>query len=83
MLNSGSVVPVDPSQLQPPLFPRNKRDGRSSLVSDEQKDLTAWTKAKQRFWAFGDWLRRPNVRYAIKTGLGGGERDVVLVKQGD
>lgn len=72
------MVPVDPSQLQPPLFPRNKRDGRSSLAADAQTEPTFWAGAKLRFWAFGDWLRRPNVRYAIKTGIGGGERGGAL-----
>ena len=67
------MVPVDPSQLQPALFPKVPRNGRSSLVSDSPTGLAIWNKAKQRFWEFGDWLRTPDIRYAIKTGLGGGQ----------
>lgn len=78
-LSTGQIVPVDPSQLQPPLFPRNARDERGTLLTPLPLGMPFWAKVKQRFWEFGDWLRQPSIRYALKTGIGGGEWPRVIL----
>nr|XP_031864022.1 uncharacterized protein CI109_000666 [Kwoniella shandongensis]KAA5531094.1 hypothetical protein CI109_000666 [Kwoniella shandongensis] len=65
------LVPIDPSNLQPPLFPRSKRDSAGAVLGPEQRLKSRWGRMKQAFWAIGTRLRQPDMRYAIKTGLGG------------
>jgi hypothetical protein len=64
---------VDPSKLQPPLFPINgKRDQSDKILTHSQKDVTGWAKVLQGFWKLGHWLQEPDKRYAIKVWLAGG-----------
>jgi hypothetical protein len=67
------VVPIDPSHLQPPLFPKKSSDKRGTLLTPPRQELTWRGKILQMFWEIGDFLRDPRIRYAIKTGIGGGE----------
>ena len=55
------------------MFPRKAKNGRNSLVTNEPENSSLLGKLKQRSWEFGEWLRKPQVRYALKTGIGGGE----------
>ncbi|WVR09502.1 hypothetical protein IAU60_006570 [Kwoniella sp. DSM 27419] len=66
-----NVVPVDPSKLQPVPFPQKRRGSSGSVLVPEQRMLNRWGRAKQAFWHLGERLREPDMRYAIKTGLGG------------
>nr|XP_018261601.1 uncharacterized protein I303_06041 [Kwoniella dejecticola CBS 10117]OBR83759.1 hypothetical protein I303_06041 [Kwoniella dejecticola CBS 10117] len=66
-----NLVPIDPSKLQPPPFPKNRNDSTGSVLTPDRRYLNAWGKTKQAFWRFGERLREPDMRYAIKTGLGG------------
>ena len=61
------IVPVDPSNLQPPLFPRVKPNDEVT----RSITYTLYERARKRLWSTGEFLRQPNIRYAIKTGLGG------------
>ncbi|KAK8854671.1 hypothetical protein IAR55_003410 [Kwoniella newhampshirensis] len=65
------LVPIDPSDLQPPLFPRAKRDSAGAVLVPEERMNSTWGRLKQRFWTVGTRLRQPDMRYAIKTGVGG------------
>ncbi|WWC90598.1 uncharacterized protein L201_005534 [Kwoniella dendrophila CBS 6074] len=65
------LVPVDPSKLQPAIFPQNRRDSIATVLLPDQRYLNSWGRFKQAFWRFGERLREPDMRYAIKTGLGG------------
>ncbi|WVO14425.1 hypothetical protein L204_102058 [Cryptococcus depauperatus] len=66
-----NIVPIDPSQLQPPLYPKNTRNSIGPVIVPELDSLSWIGKTKQVFWAVGERLRQPDARYAIKTGLGG------------
>jgi hypothetical protein len=66
------LVPVDPSKLQPPLFPRNQTT-QGTILLPARGELSAWAKAQQAFWAFGERIHQPDLRYALKVGLAGGE----------
>ncbi|WVQ80167.1 hypothetical protein IAT38_002272 [Cryptococcus sp. DSM 104549] len=66
-----NLVPIDPSQLQPPLYPKNGRDSTGPVIVPEMRSLSWLGKIKQVFWAVGERLRQPDAKYAIKTGLGG------------
>ncbi|ORX38403.1 Fusaric acid resistance protein-like-domain-containing protein [Kockovaella imperatae] len=61
------IVPVDPSKLQPPLFPRSQADGEENYSIT----FTLWERFRKRLWTMGEFLRRPNIRYALKAGIGG------------
>ncbi|ORY35739.1 hypothetical protein BCR39DRAFT_511847 [Naematelia encephala] len=65
------IVPIDPSKLQPPLFPQNSKHARGTLLTPPRQALSALARVRQTFWEIGAFLRRPDMRYAIKTGLGG------------
>ncbi|OCF31531.1 hypothetical protein I316_06730 [Kwoniella heveanensis BCC8398] len=66
-----NLVPIDPSALQPPPFPITRRDSSGSVLTREQRLVTVWGRIKQAFWRLGSRLGEPDMRYAIKTGLGG------------
>ncbi|KAK6910779.1 hypothetical protein I203_104811 [Kwoniella mangroviensis CBS 8507] len=66
-----NLVPIDPSKLQPPPFPKNRNDSAGTVLIPDKRSLNAWGRFKQAFWRFGERLREPDMRYAIKTGLGG------------
>ncbi|WWC71453.1 uncharacterized protein I206_105409 [Kwoniella pini CBS 10737] len=66
-----NLVPIDPSKLQPPPFPKSGKDSTGPVLAPDSRYLSAWGKIKQGFWRFGERLREPDMRYAIKTGLGG------------
>ncbi|WVQ72128.1 hypothetical protein IAR50_001673 [Cryptococcus sp. DSM 104548] len=66
-----NIVPIDPSRLQPPLYPKNGRDSASPIVVPSMTSLSWFGKIKQVFWAIGERLRQPDAKYAIKTGMGG------------
>ncbi|WVW85494.1 hypothetical protein I302_107532 [Kwoniella bestiolae CBS 10118] len=66
-----NLVPIDPSKLQPPLFPKSRTDSTATVIIPDKRSLNAWGRFKQAFWRFGERLREPDMRYAIKTGLGG------------
>ncbi|TYJ52309.1 hypothetical protein B9479_007095 [Cryptococcus floricola] len=66
-----NIVPIDPSRLQPPLYPKNGRDSAGPIVVPSMTSLSWLGKVKQMFWAVGERLRQPDAKYAIKTGMGG------------
>jgi hypothetical protein len=66
-------VPIDPSKQQPPIFPRPQEAHVTAGTG-----TTLWSKAQGRFWELGEKLREPNIRYAIKVGLAGGESFFIL-----
>ena len=61
-------MPIDPSKQQPPIFPRPQE---AHITAGTGK--TIWSKVQGRFWELGEKLREPNMRYAIKVGVAGGE----------
>ncbi|WVF67567.1 hypothetical protein IAT40_002325 [Kwoniella sp. CBS 6097] len=66
-----NLVPIDPSALQPPPFPKTRRDSTGSVLVREQRLVTVWGRIKQAFWRLGSRLGEADMKYAIKTGLGG------------
>ncbi|WVQ95062.1 hypothetical protein IAU59_002154 [Kwoniella sp. CBS 9459] len=66
-----NLVPIDPSALQPPPFPKKRRDSTGSVLGREQRLVTVWGRIKQGFWRLGSRLGEADMKYAIKTGLGG------------
>ncbi|WOO77198.1 uncharacterized protein LOC62_01G000785 [Vanrija pseudolonga] len=65
------VVPIDPSKLQPPLFPRTQRDKTGTLLTPGNEGLSRRAKISQWFWKLGSRIREPDLQYAIKTGVAG------------
>ncbi|TXT15657.1 hypothetical protein VHUM_00160 [Vanrija humicola] len=65
------VVPIDPSKLQPPLFPRTRRDKTGTLLTPGNEGLSRRAKISQWFWKLGSRIREPDLQYAIKTGVAG------------
>lgn len=70
-LISEKLVPVDPSKLQPPLFPRNLRDKKGTVLTPRPDNLSLRGKFFNWVWTLGARLREPDMKYAVKTGLGG------------
>lgn len=68
----GQIVPVDPSILQPPLFPKNQRDVPNTILTPARQHLSTLARFRHIFWEFGARLGQPDMKYAIKTGLAGG-----------
>lgn len=68
---SEKLVPIDPSKLQPPLFPRNKRDERGTLLTPHSEGLGRRQRISKWFWELGARLREPDMKYATKTGIAG------------
>ncbi|ODO11174.1 hypothetical protein I350_01778 [Cryptococcus amylolentus CBS 6273] len=66
-----NIVPIDPSRLQPPLYPKNGRDSAGPIVVPSMTSLSWLGKVKQMSWAVGERLSQPDAKYAIKTGMGG------------
>lgn len=66
-----NVLPIDPSKTQPPLFPRNAPDERKPAVLPARHLLSYLDRIRQTVWNIGAFLKQPDMRYAIKTGLGG------------
>ncbi|BEJ17565.1 hypothetical protein CspHIS471_0609660 [Cutaneotrichosporon sp. HIS471] len=65
------LVPMDPSKLQPPLFPKTQRDERGTLLTPARASMSFRQRLSQFLWELGTRLSEPDLRYAIKTGLGG------------
>ncbi|TYJ52312.1 hypothetical protein B9479_007098 [Cryptococcus floricola] len=66
-----NIVPVGPSKLQAPLHPVSSKDATSRLTERIQPPRTKFEKFMR---AWGEWeerMEQPDMRYAIKTGLGG------------
>ncbi|WVQ80107.1 hypothetical protein IAT38_002208 [Cryptococcus sp. DSM 104549] len=66
-----NLVPIDPSKLQPPLFPKNSRDSTGPRTGAQLRALRGLEKISQTWWAIGERMGEPDMRYAIKTGIGG------------
>ncbi|ODO11160.1 hypothetical protein I350_01763 [Cryptococcus amylolentus CBS 6273] len=66
-----NLVPIDPSKLQPPLCPGNSRDATSASSNATPKRAPLFERMKRAWWYFGERLAEPDMRYAIRTGLGG------------
>ncbi len=65
-----NIVPLDPSGLQPRIFPSKYNDNGDTLKmpsTDEMKGSARWLR---RLWVFQERLRQPDMKYAIKAGLG-------------
>ncbi|GMK57518.1 hypothetical protein CspeluHIS016_0403520 [Cutaneotrichosporon spelunceum] len=65
------LVPIDPSKLQPPLFPKTQRHEQGTLLNPTRASMTFRQQLSQLLWELGTRLSEPDLRYAIKTGLGG------------
>ncbi|WVQ72114.1 hypothetical protein IAR50_001659 [Cryptococcus sp. DSM 104548] len=66
-----NLVPIDPSKLQPPLCPGNSRDATSPSSNPTPKRTPLFERIKRAWWYFGERIAEPDLRYAIRTGLGG------------
>ena len=62
------LVPIDPSKLQPSIFPRAKEVHVTAGTG-----VSMWSKVQGWFWELGERLAQPDLRYSIKVGLAGGE----------
>ena len=68
------VVPVDPSDLQPPFWRKGEEHASKARPDTTETVMSPWAQIERAFWYLGSKLRQPDIRYALKTGLGGGER---------
>ncbi len=64
-------MPIDPSKLQPALFPKTQRDERGTLLTPARAGMSLRQRLSQFTWEVGSRLSEPDLRYAVKTGLGG------------
>lgn len=62
------LVPIDPSKLQPSIFPRSKEVHVTAGTG-----LGIWSKIQGWFWELGERLAEPDLRYSVKVGLAGGK----------
>ncbi|KAK4685629.1 hypothetical protein P7C73_g4513, partial [Tremellales sp. Uapishka_1] len=69
ILLSEMLVPIDPSNLQPSLFPSNPKHTPGTLLTPQVQSLTGWERTKQLFWRVGARMRQPDIRYAVKVGV--------------
>lgn len=62
------LIPIDPSDLQPTRVFPDKR--RNTVPAPERESLSTMAKFKQSLWRFQARVREPDIKYAIKVGLG-------------
>lgn len=67
------LVPIDPSKLQPSVFPKHARDAPGTLLTPSRETLTRIDQVYHSLWALGARMREPDVRYAVKTGVATGQ----------
>jgi hypothetical protein len=65
--------PLDPSDLQPPLFPKKDKNSPNTLTIPARSSLTRRERIYQALWALQARVRENDIKYAIKVGLGTGE----------
>ncbi|GFZ50881.1 hypothetical protein JCM24511_08639 [Saitozyma sp. JCM 24511] len=66
------LVPVDPSKLQPPIFPVHaKREQSDLILTHSARAVTGLARIRQLVWKLWHWLGEPDKRYAIKVWLAG------------
>ena len=65
--------PLDPSDLQPPVFPKRDKNNPNTLTTPSRATLTKREKIYQALWALQARLRENDIKYALKVGLGTGE----------
>ncbi len=70
---TAAVVPLDPSDLQPP-HPRYKhRSAQGTATVPAYNTLKGIDRYLQLLWRLQDRLRAPEMQYAVKVGLGTGD----------
>lgn len=65
--------PLDPSDLQPPLFPKRDKNNPNTLTVPARSSLTKRERIYQTLWRLQARLRENDIKYATKVGLGTGE----------
>ncbi|CAE7150897.1 unnamed protein product [Rhizoctonia solani] len=56
-------------QNRVPLFPKVKPHAPNTALRLPRTQLTTWGRVKQSIWALGQFLRQPEIKYSIKTGM--------------
>ena len=51
------------------LFPKVKPHAPNTATRLSRTQLTTWGRIKQSIWAMGQFLRQPEIKYSIKTGM--------------
>ncbi|GHJ83768.1 hypothetical protein NliqN6_0170 [Naganishia liquefaciens] len=64
------VDPLDPSDLQPPLFPKKDKNSPNTLTIPARSTLTRRERIYQKLWKLQARLKENDIKYAIKVGLG-------------
>jgi hypothetical protein len=65
------LIPIDPSDLQPQaVFPEKRKNKSNTLTTPSRESLTRYSRWKQAIWRFQARLQEPDIKYAIKVGLG-------------
>lgn len=67
------VDPLDPSDLQPPLFPKKDKNSPNTLTIPARSTLTRRERIYQKLWKLQARVRENDIKYAIKVGLGTGK----------
>jgi len=63
-----TLVLADPKN-RVPLFPKVKPHAPNTALRPPREQLSTWDRIKQSFWALGESLRQPEIKYSIKAGL--------------
>ncbi|KAJ9120016.1 hypothetical protein QFC22_002913 [Naganishia vaughanmartiniae] len=59
--------PLDPSDLQPPVFPKRDKNNSNTLTTPSRATLTKRERVYQALWALQARLRENDIKYALKT----------------
>ncbi|KAJ9091755.1 hypothetical protein QFC19_008965 [Naganishia cerealis] len=62
--------PLDPSDLQPPVFPKKDKNNPNTLTTPSPENLSKRERVYQALWALQARLRENDIKYALKVGLG-------------
>lgn len=65
--------PLDPSDLQPPLFPKKDKNSPNTLTIPARSSLTKRERIYQALWKLQARVRENDIKYAFKVGLGTGK----------
>ncbi|KAG8732825.1 hypothetical protein FRC11_010722 [Ceratobasidium sp. 423] len=57
------------TQNRIPLFPKVKPHAPNTALRLPRTELSTWGQIKQSIWALGQFLRQPEIKYSIKSGM--------------